>query len=209
MTAHPAAVEPIDLARVATGFANPTTGAQHAFRRVLEALSFPGRRVCPVPSGLAHPPSLPAAAAAVLLSLCDPDTRLFLGPRWRDDPACTGYLRFHAGCPLTHAHGDAHFALLDGREMPPLESFAHGEDLDPQDGATLIVCVDALDAGRPLRIDGPGLREPAGLRVDGLPDAFWQARIELQSRFPAGVDLLLVAGDALVALPRSTRLEIA
>ena len=65
----------------------------------------------------------------------------------------------------------------------------------------------ALGQGTPFRLSGPGLRAPALLRLDGLPDDFaaqWAANHAL---YPCGVDLVLCAGERLCALPRSVRIE--
>jgi alpha-D-ribose 1-methylphosphonate 5-triphosphate synthase subunit PhnH len=77
----------------------------------------------------------------------------------------------------------------------------------PEASATLIVQVAALDRGHRYRLRGPGLRTPAILSVDGLPDDFvdnWQRNHAL---FPRGIDLILCAGGTLAALPRSVAIE--
>jgi alpha-D-ribose 1-methylphosphonate 5-triphosphate synthase subunit PhnH len=72
----------------------------------------------------------------------------------------------------------------------------------PETSATIILQVASLTPGRRFVLQGPGLREPALLGVEGLPldfGAIWQRNHAL---FPRGIDLVLCAGDHLAALPR-------
>ena len=87
-----------------------------------------------------------------------------------------------------------------------------GTDDAPQSSATLFVEVDALSdqplaGGVALKLRGAGIEHARDLAVAGLPVAFWQWRRALQAELPRGVDLMLVSGTRLVAIPRSTRLE--
>ncbi|MBV9782795.1 MAG: phosphonate C-P lyase system protein PhnH [Acidisphaera sp.] len=183
------------------GFADPVAQAQGCFRAVLNALSRPGR-LCEAGAGLTPPTPLDAATGAVLLTLLDGDTTLWL------DAACGAareWLAFHTGAPVCAAPADADFLLC--RDLPDLAGVQAGSDEAPEDGATVILQVPALGRGRAMRLFGPGLRDPAELRVDGLPAGFassWQAN---HARFPLGVDLILCAGTRLAALPRSVAVE--
>jgi alpha-D-ribose 1-methylphosphonate 5-triphosphate synthase subunit PhnH len=91
--------------------------------------------------------------------------------------------------------------------LPELAALPNGTDEMPETSATVILQVSALGSGRRFRLEGPGLRQPTELRVDGLPDEFvaiWQQNHAL---FPRGVDLILCAGDRLAALPRSVTVK--
>jgi alpha-D-ribose 1-methylphosphonate 5-triphosphate synthase subunit PhnH len=86
---------------------------------------------------------------------------------------------------------------------PAMMGLHVGTDEAPETSATLIVQVASLTVGHRYVLDGPGLREPAVLAVDGLPADFaavWQRNHAL---FPCGIDLILCAGNQLAALPRS------
>jgi alpha-D-ribose 1-methylphosphonate 5-triphosphate synthase subunit PhnH len=77
----------------------------------------------------------------------------------------------------------------------------------PETSATVIVQVASLTTGERFVLEGPGLREPAILAVDGLPPDFaamWQRNHGL---YPRGIDLILCAGDQLAALPRSVSIR--
>jgi alpha-D-ribose 1-methylphosphonate 5-triphosphate synthase subunit PhnH len=69
----------------------------------------------------------------------------------------------------------------------------------------LIVQVDSLDAGRSFELRGPGIDGVATLKASIKPfDLFERLRIN-EALFPRGVDVVLVADDAVVAIPRTTR----
>lgn len=183
----------------APGFSDPVMQAQFCFRRILQAMSEPGTIVTLAPA-LAAPPLAPAAASA-LLTLADGDVSLWLdealAPRW-------DWLAFHAGMARARGPESAHF--LCTTTLPRLTSLATGSDAAPEEGATVILQLPALTGGPRRLIYGPGLEalrliEPCGLPEDF--DAQWQ---ENHAMFPCGIDLLLCAGDALCALPRSLRI---
>ena len=183
------------------GFADPATDAQSCFRAVLDAMSRPGT-ITSAGAGLRPPAPLDPATAAVLLTLADADTPLWLDPAAE---IAADWAAFHCGAPRAGSIGEAAFACA--LTMPALSSLHPGTDLAPEESATLILQVPALGRGTPFRLSGPGLRAPALLRVEGLPDGFaaqWAANHAL---YPCGVDLVLCAGEGLCALPRSVRIE--
>ena len=65
-----------------------------------------------------------------------------------------------------------------------------------------------LTQGETLELSGPGIEQSRLLQIGGLPGGFWQLRRSL-IRYPMGFDLLLVDGDCLVGIPRSTCVETA
>jgi alpha-D-ribose 1-methylphosphonate 5-triphosphate synthase subunit PhnH len=188
-------------AAMTAGFAEPVLGAQACFRAVLEAMSRPGRvqRVAALPEA---PPPLGPAAAAVLLTLADADT-----PVWLDaGAAAEAWLRFHAGCPIAADPAEAVFVLACGA-APALHALSQGTEEEPHRSATLVLQVAALEEGAGWRLTGPGIEREHRLLAEGLPPDFapdWAANRTL---FPRGADVILCAGDRLAALPRTTLLE--
>jgi alpha-D-ribose 1-methylphosphonate 5-triphosphate synthase subunit PhnH len=179
------------------GFADPVAEAQACFRAVLAATARPGR-VHQVGGSLQAPSPLMPATAALLLTLADTSTQVWLSA---DCVPAHGWLRFHCGTHITADPAAAQFAVAT--RWPDLALFQRGTDEAPEESATIVVQVAAIGSGRLLRLLGPGLREEATLRVDGLPDDFvpiWAANHAL---YPRGLDMVLVADTALVALPRS------
>jgi alpha-D-ribose 1-methylphosphonate 5-triphosphate synthase subunit PhnH len=181
------------------GFADPAADSQACFRAVLEALSEPGR-IVPVGGSLRTPAPLGIAAGAVLLTLADRDTPLWIDPALAE---ARPWIGFHAGVPAATPEGAA-FGLCAG--LPELDAFPAGSDEVPEAGATLVVQINALEGGPPLLLSGPGLRVPTAF-APALPAGFAARWAANHARFPRGVDLLLCAGDRLAALPRSTRVE--
>lgn len=81
-----------------------------------------------------------------------------------------------------------------------------GSDLYPDDGATVILRAH-FSAGRALRLTGPGVDGHLDVVVGGLPDGALDVRAE-RLRYPMGFDMILVDGDRIMGLPRSTKIEV-
>lgn len=196
----------LDLADVGAGFADPVFESQSAFRGCLSALATPGTLVN-LGAGLEALPGLHPAAGALLLSLLDQDTRLWLSPGAALSRIATSF-KFHTGCSLAASPGEADFALVAGaEELPPLEAFSAGTQEYPERSATIVLQVPViLESG--WRLSGPGIRGEARLSVPSLGDGFVRHWERNQARFPRGVDLYVSSGERLCGLPRTTRIEI-
>lgn len=178
------------------GFADPVGQAQGTFRAVLEAMSRPGR-VRAAGAGVVAPAPLAPATAAVLLTLADAETPVCLPGGFA---AAADWVRFHCGAPIVEA-AEAVFVVCDA--LPDLAALANGTDEEPQAGATVLMQVAALEGGAALTIAGPGLAGPEILAVPGLPGDFAAVWAANHALFPRGVDLVICAGEALLALPRT------
>jgi alpha-D-ribose 1-methylphosphonate 5-triphosphate synthase subunit PhnH len=182
-------------ATLTAAFADPVHDAQTCFRAVMDSMARPGLvKVVPV---VQAPPPLCPAAAAVLLTLVDHET-----PLWLDSQADAAkpWITFHTGAPMVDARAAAFVMALT---FPDLGSLSAGSDETPETAATVILQVRSLSSGTRLKLEGPGLRVPSEFRVDGLPADFaslWSANRAL---FPRGIDLILCAGTEMAALPRS------
>ena len=195
-------MSPVASLALTPGFADPESDGQALFRAVLEAMSHPGRILRPA-CDLVPPKPFPALAGAVALTLCDAETPLWLDPRFA---AAAGWLRFHCGAPIVDAAEQATFAFLDGSALPEdMDRFPAGSALSPEDGATLVIAVEALGQGQEFILSGPGIDGEVLLSVSGLSPLFWQQRRQQVDLFPMGRDAILVASDGLVGLPRTTR----
>lgn len=183
------------------GFADPVDQAQACFRAVLEAMSRPGM-LASAGEGLTAPAPLDPATAAVLLTLVDHDT-----PLWLD--AASGpareWIAFHCGAGLAHMPAQAAFALA--LTLPDFATLSAGTDEQPETSATVILQVASLREGTRYRLRGPGLRTSSSLVVAGLPANFVEVWQHNRAGFPLGVDLVLCAGTTLAALPRSVTVE--
>jgi alpha-D-ribose 1-methylphosphonate 5-triphosphate synthase subunit PhnH len=148
--------------------------------------------------GARAPAPLSVAAGVVLLTLCDPETPVFLGAG-HDTPAVRQWIAFHTGAPIVPPER-AMFAVGGWGDLP-LSGFPCGTAEYPDRSATLIVEVAALVAtGHTLR--GPGIEDVAHL---SLPDTgAFQTNARL---FPLGLDFIFTSGDRLAALPRTTKVS--
>jgi alpha-D-ribose 1-methylphosphonate 5-triphosphate synthase subunit PhnH len=177
---------------------------QTAFRAVLDGFARPGTLVPTQDDGADAVLMFLSAVLDESVSVADPlgllgaDTRrLLLAPTTPAD--------------------QARFVLLDGRQRPDVAwQPALGTLESPELGATLVLTVDALsdaavthtDSVLDLRLEGPGIPGTRLVSVTGLDPGWLAQRAAWVGAFPLGVDLVLAAPHALVALPRTTRIAI-
>jgi alpha-D-ribose 1-methylphosphonate 5-triphosphate synthase subunit PhnH len=185
------------------GFVDPVADAQATFRAVLNAMSHPGR-IYEAGAGLLPPTPLDSATAAVALTLIDHETTLCLDAAMQTSAP---WIVFHTGSPIVADRTAADFVLASG--CPDLSELQAGTDEAPEASATLILQITELGSGAAYCLTGPGLAEPGILHATGLPDDFIGAWRRNHAQFPRGVDVIICAGDQLVALPRSVMLEAA
>lgn len=175
------------------GFADPPRDAAHAFRAIMTAMARPG--TIHQVAGAVPPPGLSPAAATVVLTLCDPDTGLWLAPAL-DTAETRAWIDFHTGAPQVAA-ADAVFAVGSWAALPRGDLPVGTPDY-PDRSTTLIVEMPDLVA-QGATLTGPGIETRAQFN---LPDvAALQANA---AQFPLGHDFIFCAGHRLAALPRST-----
>ena len=196
----------VSESEAAPGFADPVDDAQRVFRRLLDAFAHPGRVVA-LPASLSPPPGLWPSAAALALALLDHSTPLFLDAALAREPILS-YLRFHTGAPIAATPAAASFALVGEPRGLDLASFAVGDAERPERSATVILQVESFEGADIVRLTGPGIKKSTALRVQGIEAALWRQWRENGALYPCGLDLVLAAPEAAVALPRSVRVEI-
>jgi len=176
------------------GFANLPVDASHAFRAVMTAMARPGD-IARVQG--AHPPSpMSMAAGVIVLTLCDPETPVYLAAS-HDTPQVRDWITFHTGAPFADAQG-AMFALGAWDDLP-LSDLPIGTSQYPDRSATVIVESPTLSNDGTV-LHGPGIKAEAAL---SLPETQrFQTNAAL---FPLGLDFIFTCGDRLAALPRTTR----
>lgn len=185
-------------------FQSPVADAQYSFRRILKALSEPGSVVTlPTMPGFGV---LGSASACVLLTLIDQDTPLWISPQLNNE-ALRQNLRFHTGAVLTDDPGSVSFALAGGSlDSATLLAFPCGDEMSPELATSVIVQIESIEGGQPLRLRGPGI-EQERLISPLLPEAVSQYLLNRPHRFPLGLDFMFTCGERLLALPRTTRVE--
>lgn len=189
------------------GFKEPVFAAQAVFHALMSAMARPGtiHRL----DGFVLPPApVNAPAGAVVATLCDPETLLWLDPTLSLESAAGGWFSFHTGTKLTNDLEAATFALaLSAKTMPTLAVMEQGTSEYPDRSTTLILQVERLFEGGDLLLEGPGIETTIRLGVATLPAFFREAWAENNQRFPRGVDLIFASPAAIACLPRTTRIN--
>lgn len=189
-----------------TAFTLPEQDAQHSFRRLLKAMSEPGVIVALHQLKRGWQP-LNIATTSLLLTLADNDTPVWLSDTVSND-IVNQSLRFHTNAPLVNTPQEATFAV-SGEEIghEQLNALSTGSAVAPETSATLIVQVSSLSGGRMLRLTGAGIAEERMIAPQ-LPDCLIHELTERPHPFPLGVDLILTCGERLLAIPRTTHVEV-
>lgn len=162
------------------------------FAAILAALSRPG-----------SVQSLPGpGAAAIALALIDRECRV-----WAEDPVLLAVLRRTGARIAPHDEaGHVFVSLADAEGIARMAGLAPGSPLYPDEGATVITAA-TFGTGQPLRLSGPGIDGQMTVALSGLHPAVWATRAGL-CRYPFGIEMLLIDGTRLMALPRSTLIEV-
>ena len=186
------------------GFGDAVRQSQSTFRLALAAMARPGSIENCNPQ-LLPPPPLSAPAAALLLTLADFETPVWLDHQLAESPEVANFVRFHTGARLVASPAAAAFAVVaDAARLPPLGGFQQGTPEYPDRSTTILMQVATLEA-RGWRLEGPGIPHAARLRAAPVPSQFLSELARNRSRFPRGVDIFFVTPNAIAALPRSVR----
>lgn len=191
------------------GFSDPVHDAQHTFRAILDAMARPTteQRITAVRGehALHTPAPLGETVGAILLSLCDEQTPVWLDPALRASSEVHSWLTFHTGATIVDEPQDALFVVASSPSAAPnLSNLAQGSDEEPHLSATLIIDASGTKGVESLIATGPGIRGEAEWNGKGLPSGFlsqWHANT---ARFPRGVDVILASSASVHALPRTT-----
>jgi len=117
-------------------------------------------------------------------------------------------LRFHTGAPLVEQPEQAVFAVADGQISPgQLNALSEDAAIAPETSTTLILQVASLSGGRMLRLTGAGIAEER-MVAPQLPECVIHELIERPHPLPLGIDLILTCGERLLAIPRTTHVEV-
>jgi alpha-D-ribose 1-methylphosphonate 5-triphosphate synthase subunit PhnH len=193
------------IAELPPGFADKVLSAQSTFRSVMDAMARPGsvQRIVPAAG---TPGPMMRGTAAIALTLFDHDTPLWLDARMSESLDVLKWLKFHTGAPVVQDSSICSFALIaDGRLLPALDRLALGSNEYPDRSTTVILQVDSLAGGSGYELRGPGIDGVASLRAAIRPDDLVERLRINETLFPRGIDVVLVADDAVVAIPRTAR----
>lgn len=193
---------------LAAGFQDPVFDAQSAFRAVMDAMAHPGS-IYPLAPVLIPPDPLHPATGALVLTLADYETPIWLDADLAMADGVSDWIRFHTGASIADHPLDARFAVFaSGATLPSLSQFPTGSQEFPDESATLIIQTEALHPGAGPLLNGPGIEFECRLDPIPLAPLFWRQAIDNAALYPRGVDVVFAAPDAIAALPRSTRIEL-
>jgi alpha-D-ribose 1-methylphosphonate 5-triphosphate synthase subunit PhnH len=167
---------------------------QRAFRRIVDAFSYPGR-IVELETQATH------VLPLVLATLADPATTLA-------DPCELVGAADRQRLGATSASADqAQFVVMPGSRIPDFE-LALGTLDSPETGATLMLVADQIKQGAGLSLSGPGIQSSSSLQVTGIDPQWWKLRKQWNSVFPLGVDVVLLCERSVVALPRTIKIAV-
>jgi len=194
------------VAELPAGFVDKVLSAQSTFRSVMDAMARPGS-VQRIASAAGTPSAMMRGTAAMALTLFDHDTPVWLDARMSAPADVANWLKFHTSAPVVSDSSIASFALVgDPENLPALDRFAFGSNEYPDRSTTLILQVESLTDSPAVELEGPGIDGTAALRASIRPRDLFERLTINATLFPRGIDVVLVHDDAIVAIPRTTRL---
>ena len=175
------------------------------YRALLQALSYPGRIVgLPTEAATDVPPS-----AWLPLALADVDI-----PIASDNAATAALIADATGAPIVSI--ESAWVLSITAPTPELLAQVNvGTALTPEDGARVGLDVtsltpedDSSEPGCTLRLTGPGVDGAALITVSGLDPTVAAQIGRASGSFPTGFDTWLFTPVSVVAISRSTTVEV-
>lgn len=171
------------------------TRDQQTFEALLWALSYPGRARALPASGIDAFMAIGRALIDLETSYGSPDADLM------ERLAATG-----GRASGSDAARYQFYPTLRDMDLIHLRRAPVGSHLYPDEGATLIIGC-RIGSGQRMVWSGPGINGSTAIELDALPPAFWRLRADA-IRYPLGWDVLFVAGDQVIGLPRTTHVEV-
>ena len=194
------------VAELPAGFADKVLSAQSTFRSVMDAMARPGR-IQRIVATSGAPSAMMRGTTAIALTLFDHDTPVWLDTAMSEPSEVAKWLKFHASAPVISEPQVCSFALIgDARALPALDRFSFGSNEYPDRSTTVILQLASLTEGAAFELRGPGIDGVAVLQASIQPPDLFERLSINAALFPRGIDVVRVADDAIVAIPRSTRL---
>lgn len=164
--------------------------ANATFDSLLWALSRPGlKRQLPE-----------TGEAALIAALLDRECQVYSG-----DPFLIPLIA-QSGARLVDLPAADHVFLGRITDISLVRQCRTGSNMYPDGGAT-VICRVSFGAGPKLRLTGPGVNGELEVQIDGLPKGFWATRTQV-IRYPMGLDFLMLDGNQVMGVPRSTKVEV-
>lgn len=174
----------------------PETQQTH-FRILLEAMSRPGSV-----QTLSITPQAGPTALAVLATLLDGAVSL-ADPHGLLSEQDWAMLQTQQK-PAT----EAEYIICNGATTPDFTPLL-GTLQSPEQSATIVLMVESLSQGdTSIRLSGAGINGTRKCSLQGLNPEWLNCREDWVCSFPLGVDLILVDGKEVMAIPRTSRIEV-
>ena len=170
---------------------------QRVFRGLMDVMSHPGKT-----ADISTLTDNASPALAILATLLDGETTLCDHHQLLDD----------ANWPLLQAEKSnaeqANFILCLGEK--PVDFVPRlGELASPEHSATIVLFIESITAGNiNLTISGPGVNGENTVQMTGLNQDWLEQREQWINSFPLGVDLLIVDRSHVMAIPRTSKIEV-
>jgi alpha-D-ribose 1-methylphosphonate 5-triphosphate synthase subunit PhnH len=172
---------------------------QKIFRKLLHCMSLPGDI-----SDISQYLENASALVGVLATLLDRNVS------WNDeDNLVNESERYFLRAPITSLE-TAKFVIKDAIN-PPQTNFLPclGELIHPEKSATLILRGKELGIGSTLlQFSGCGVKDTRLVHLSGFHPEWFILRQTWVANFPLGIDILLVDFTKIMALPRTTKVDI-
>lgn len=169
---------------------------QKTYRKILIAMSRPGKIVA-IKTDTPEYLTIKAVLSSLLdhsVSISDPNSILD-----------SDYLSLLGTRPAPADTAD--YIIADG-SIPPDFTPSLGTLESPDHSATIIIDISSIDTKNEFRLTGPGVETVQPLSIDGLHPEWITYRQEWTECFPLGVDLIFADKSNIVAIPRTTKLEV-
>ncbi|MGF1683957.1 phosphonate C-P lyase system protein PhnH [Photobacterium minamisatsumaniensis] len=198
------------MSNITSAFTDAVHDSQACFRRLLTAMSEPG---VVVTLDRCHGfGSMMSATSQVLLAMADNSTPLWLSTSLSQDASATENIHFHSGAVTNAAPNKANFAVIAKQDLATLNldslSFNEGDEEYPDRSTTVIIETDSVEAGASFVLSGPGIQTQTTVKLGDLPTSLVDRLCEQGKQFPLGLDFIFVSGQQVVAIPRSTSVEV-
>lgn len=169
---------------------------QETFRTILTAMSQPGKVLA------IHHDEYSDCLSAVLATLLDGTVSLA-------DP---DLLVSAADWPMLQVNqadvDKADFIVCNGQSKLCIEPKL-GSLESPEQSATLMLSVKSLTEGDLIALlSGPGVNGCTKIHCSGLDAEWLRQREDWVCEFPLGIDILLIDSQGIMALPRTTKVEV-
>jgi alpha-D-ribose 1-methylphosphonate 5-triphosphate synthase subunit PhnH len=189
----------------------PVEPAQAIFRRLVEAMSYPGRLVQIAPPA---EPTVAALALAVAETLLDHEVRFGVVTSNTSDQLTEAIFALTKAKRATLEQAD--YVFVDGADSHGAVNKAQrGRGDYPDQGATLIYLLPEEPAqkknapDRGIMLQGPGIEHGIVPQMPGLSRTEMVLLRQANDQFPLGVDaIFLQAPDRIMCIPRSSRITV-